>query len=88
MILTLRPIRAFLSMIARSMTELAPMPSAGGPVAGSRRDWLRVFREIDPHDVSIADRHVVGDTGSDADHRVLDHRSAADHACRRRSGCS
>jgi tRNA (guanine37-N1)-methyltransferase len=37
-----------------------------------------MFEEIDAHDVGVADRHVLGNAGTDADHRVLDYRAAAD----------
>ena len=80
--------RAFLSMIARSMTELAPMPSGGRFSRWFSASCSGVFEEVDPHDVGIADRDVLGDAGPDADHRVLDDRAAADDASRRRSGCS
>ena len=88
MTLTLRPMRAFLSMIARSMTELAPTPTCGRPSRWFSASCCACSRTVDPHDVGIADRDVLGDSSPHADDRILDHRAAADDACRRRSGCS
>ena len=51
MILTLRPMRTFLSMMARSMTEFAPIPRrAVQPVVLGV--LLAIFGEIDAHDVT------------------------------------
>ena len=50
-IFTLRPMRAFLSMIARSMTELAPMPMAGRPEPLVLGELVGLLVVVDPHDV-------------------------------------
>ena len=86
-----RPMRAFLSMIARSATEFAPMPNGGcGCVRAFSATLLRESRDTNPmpHEIGVADRDVLADDRPDPDHRILDHRAAADHASRRRSGCS
>ena len=79
--------RAFLSMIAPSMTEL--LADAQGRAAQSLilGVAVSVFEDVDSHDVAIPDRDVFGDSSPDADHRILDHRAAADRPFRRRSGC-
>ncbi len=68
MILALRPMRAFLSTIARSITELAPMPSGGRFSRWFSSNCVLSFGEVDPHDVSVANRHVFADPRPDADH--------------------
>ena len=62
------PTRAFLSMIARSMTQFLPMPIPGDS------DLLREggLVEIRAHDDAVADRRAGVDVGAHADDRALD----------------
>ena len=69
-ITTLVPMRQFLSTMAPSMHEPAPIPSSGWP--GKRED-VRSLVLVGSHQDRIADRHVIADDASQADDAVLDH---------------
>ena len=78
------PMRQFLSTIAPSIRDPAPMPSSGCPDCWGLSDLVLVG----PHEDRVTNHHVVADHTSHADDTVIDHDIATDAGNRRRSSSS
>ena len=69
---TLRPMRAFLSTMARWIVVFAPMPRGTFPCLEIFRTFYRGFVVVCPHHQRILDHTAGFDAGSDAYDRSLD----------------